>query len=233
MTTVAKLADCIADALQVPRRAVGQYVSSMRKAGLFGIGPATADYATNLLLGILASTNPKDAPDAVRRVSGMRLIDVRVRHVTSAGVSSESVIKNIMDQGALPACFLSPFGPFLSALIEDYQQGAHIGVEARPTSLTISRHRPVAVIEFSAHPNFLGGVALGEAVYAAPADGDTQGALERGEWPPDTPACLPQLEVLAVIPGSVFEALADTLNEGEERALKSQQPAESAVAGGA
>ena len=67
MTTIVKLANCVADALEVPRRSVGQYVSSMKKADMLGAKVATADDAVYLLLGILASQGAKAAPDAIRR----------------------------------------------------------------------------------------------------------------------------------------------------------------------
>ncbi len=93
--------------------------------------------------------------------------------------------------------------------------GVYSGTEVKPTSLSASRTRAAAIIEFHAHSNVDGGVAFEEMLFLGGDDIEQQ--ITEGPWPPLFERTMPVLESFATVPGTIFQDIADLLNEAEEK----------------
>ena len=249
MTPAQQIVDILADSLGLPRKITTLYARRLRENGYLpvstrgrgGVGGALIGpkEAANLLLGIIGSDTALGSVDAVNRLGGMYFANLSRAHYSPGSISNVSVVDDdetgaeivqILEEDA--PYFFQPFSDFLATIIDGHQSGIYSGMEYKPTRLTVSRSRPAAIFEFNVHANIFGGALFGEVLFLG--GDDIKQPLIAGDRPSTFERTMPVMESFAAVPGTIFQELADVLNEAEERSfLRPNERVEQNTASGA
>jgi hypothetical protein len=220
MARVGDISTVISEVLGLPLPQVAGVAKALRLAGLIpaqngwrgipGGAEVVSEHAAAIRLGLAGSNTVQGAPEAVWRLSDLRLAGIVARSPSDDGAILEGdVTDGLLQRKSIPKLWLRPLIEVLATMI-DHPASTDPHRSPCPRLLMVSRNRPLAQLIVAAP--WAGPHASAIVVFAG--TDQTEADIEAGNWPPPVETNPPHLEAFCQVPAAVLLALNAALNAG-------------------